>query len=101
MRIIIHGEVQMIDACPIVLFAESRDDTIRNGILLCPNIHRAFDREFIALTNDYEVMVKSCNENDSAFALKQFEVKMILPLNKYYLPDPANLARHRNRHHFN
>jgi putative restriction endonuclease len=44
MRIITDAEVQMIDACHIIPFSESHDDTISNGISLCPNLHRAFDR---------------------------------------------------------
>lgn len=36
--------ISMIDACHIVPFSESYNDTVTNGIALCPNIHRAFDR---------------------------------------------------------
>jgi putative restriction endonuclease len=40
--------VSMIDACHIVPFSVSYDDTISNGIALCPNLHRAFDRGLIS-----------------------------------------------------
>ena len=41
--------VSMVDACHIVPFSESYDDTITNGIALCPNLHRAFDRGMISI----------------------------------------------------
>src|SRR5690606_13110164 len=47
MRIIASTSIQMIDACHIVPFSESHDDTIGNGLSLCPNLHRAFDRHLI------------------------------------------------------
>ena len=34
------GNITMVDACHIVPFAESADDTITNGIALAPTIHR-------------------------------------------------------------
>jgi putative restriction endonuclease len=49
MRIDATINVSMIDACHIVPFNESYDDTVTNGIALCPNLHRAFDRGLIAI----------------------------------------------------
>jgi putative restriction endonuclease len=51
--------IQMIDACHIVPFAESHDDTIKNGISLSPNLHRAFDRYMISINENYEVVVSA------------------------------------------
>ncbi|WP_379661331.1 HNH endonuclease [Pseudopedobacter beijingensis] len=35
-----------IDACHIIPFSLTHDDRITNGIALCPNMHRAFDRGY-------------------------------------------------------
>ncbi|MBL0048965.1 MAG: HNH endonuclease [Bacteroidetes bacterium] len=45
MRIVSGYDIQMVDACHIKSFALSHNDTITNGIALCPNLHRAFDRD--------------------------------------------------------
>jgi putative restriction endonuclease len=102
MRIISDSEIQMIDACHIVPFSESHDDTITNGISLCPNLHRAFDRGLISLDSDYRVLIKPFSEKENFYSIKQFEGKQILLPNKNeYYPSQANLAAHRNRHMFN
>lgn len=102
MRIITDSEIQMIDACHIVPFSESLDDTITNGISLCPNLHRAFDRGLISLDSDYKVLIKPFSEQENFYSIKQFEGKQILlPNKKEYFPSQENLAVHRNRHKFN
>jgi putative restriction endonuclease len=37
----------MIDGCHIIPFSKNYNDTIINGIALCPNLHKAFDRALI------------------------------------------------------
>jgi putative restriction endonuclease len=102
MRIISDSEIQMIDACHIVPFSESHDDTITNGISLCPNLHRAFDRGLISLDSDYRVLIKPFSEQENIYSIKQFEGKQILlPKTKEYYPSQENLAAHRVRHQFN
>ncbi len=49
LRIDATTEVSMIDACHIVPFAKSHNDTISNGLALCPTLHRAFDRFLIGI----------------------------------------------------
>ena len=95
MRIIADKEVQMIDACHIVPFSQSSDDTIGNGLSLCPNLHRAFDRGLVAISDDYRVLVKPFHEvNNNAYSIKQFEGKrVLLPKEKAYHPLTANLAK--------
>lgn len=101
MRIIVDAEVQMIDACHIVPFSESRDDTITNGISLCPNLHRAFDRGLISIDDDYRVVIKPFFEQDNVYSIRQFEGKRILlPSNINYVPSKSNLAAHRYKHGF-
>lgn len=91
--------IQMIDACHIVPFSESYDDTITNGISLCPNLHRAFDRGLISLDDNYKVLVSDAFlESDSNYSIRRFENKEIkLPENKKYLPSKEGLAKHRAR----
>lgn len=42
--------ISMVDACHIVPFSEGYDDTLVNGIALRPNLHRAFDRGLISIS---------------------------------------------------
>lgn len=96
MRIIASREIQMIDACHIVPFSESHDDTISNGLSLCPNLHRAFDRGLISINSDYRVIISTSFEEQSAdYSIKQFEHKEIfLPKNKSQIPSLVNLDWH-------
>jgi putative restriction endonuclease len=51
------GAAPLLDACHIVPWSVSRDDTIGNGLALCPNLHRAFDRHLFWVDEDYRVRV--------------------------------------------
>ena len=97
MRIISGYDVQMVDACHIVPFALSHNDTISNGISLSPNLHRAFDRGLVSLNSDYKVMVSnSFTESDSDSSIKIYKSKkIILPAHKNYHPSLENLEWHR------
>ena len=99
MRIETTTNAQMIDACHIVPFAESKDDTISNGISLCPNLHRAFDRGLITITADYAVKVSAqITEKDSPYSIAQFDGRpIILPSDARYYPGVANLMAHGER----
>ena len=100
LRISATINVSMVDACHIVPFAESYDDSLSNGIALCPNLHRAFDRGLIAISDDYTVIVNSnfVENKDSSFNFCQFEGKRIsLPMSKDLYPSLENLAKHRNK----
>ncbi len=96
MRIITGYDIQMVDACHIKPFAVSHDDTIKNGITLCPNLHRAFDRGLITITKKYEVLVSSgFTENNEFSSIRSYNGKRILlPDNPNYLPAVENLEWH-------
>lgn len=101
MKIISDSDVQMVDACHIVPFSESHDDTISNGLSLCPNLHRAFDRGLISISHEYKVLVKPFFEQESFYSVRQFEGRQIaLPTNGTFFPSQQNLAAHRIRHQF-
>lgn len=51
------GASPLLDACHIVPWSVSHDDTIGNGLSLCPNLHRAFDRHLFWIDADYRVRV--------------------------------------------
>lgn len=96
MRIDATISISMVDACHIVPFSHSYDDTISNGIALCPNLHRAFDRGLIAVDEDYRVVVSDAfKEDSSAYPIRPFHRKQIaLPQNKKYYPEHKNFQWH-------
>lgn len=88
--------VSMVDACHIIQWTESHDDTITNGIALCPNLHRAFDRGLIAIDSNYKVVVSSVfREDESIYSIRNFEGKQILlPKQSEYFPLKKNFESH-------
>jgi putative restriction endonuclease len=99
MKIIATRDVQMIDACHIVPFAESHDDTIKNGISLSPNLHRAFDRFLITINQDFEVIVSKDFKESGDHSIRYFHGKRIyLPNDEKYYPAPENLKWHSDRY---
>ncbi|MCG9879685.1 MAG: HNH endonuclease [Bacteroidia bacterium] len=98
MRIEAITNISMIDACHIVPFSVSYDDTITNGIALCPNLHRAFDRGLISIDKNYKVIVsKHFRENETDYSIKSFEgTKINLPEISRFNPLQDNFDWHRN-----
>jgi putative restriction endonuclease len=97
------SNVSMVDACHIVPFSESCDDTLTNGIALCPNLHRAFDRGLISISDDYTVLINQnfVEDKNSAFSLSQFQnQRIILPYSEDLFPALGNLYKHRNKNGF-
>ncbi|MEZ4758055.1 MAG: HNH endonuclease [Flavobacteriales bacterium] len=98
-----HGpRASLIDACHIVPWADSYDDTISNGLALCPNLHRAFDRGLVSVAKDYTVLISPhLQENDNSHAIRPFSGRrLLLPAEKRHWPAPENLAQHRARFRF-
>lgn len=97
MKIESSTNAQMIDACHIMPFSISNDDTIPNGISLSPNLHRAFDRGLITINKDYIVSISpSVKENNSVFSLSQFNgKKIILPEKTSWFPSVESLLWHK------
>jgi putative restriction endonuclease len=96
MRVASASNVQMVDACHIVPFSISKDDTIGNGISLSPNLHRAFDRGLISIDSDYGVLVSSkLKEDNTPFAISNFNgSKILLPESSKFYPAMENLNWH-------
>lgn len=97
MRISSVSPISMIDACHIIPFSKSYNDTVSNGIALCPNLHRAFDRGLISLDENYRIIIsKSFGESDSEYSICNFEGrKILLPENAKHFPLRSNLRWHR------
>lgn len=96
-KVVTNTDVQMVDACHIIPFSISKDDTVRNGISFSPTIHRAFDRGIITLNDDFKIKVSSrIKTDDSPYSIKRLEgVEIDLPVNVDYHPLLSNLQWHR------
>jgi putative restriction endonuclease len=93
----LHG-YSIIDACHIVPFSCNQNDTISNGLALCPNMHRAFDRGLLTVDDSYRIKVsKQIFEDEThPYSLKNLDGKRIgLPYERDYFPSQENLAWHR------
>ncbi|MCW3804803.1 HNH endonuclease [Plebeiibacterium marinum] len=88
--------ISMIDACHIIPFSESNNDTITNGLALCPNLHRAFDRGLISIDENYRVLISTkFSENKTDYSLTQFRSKQIqLPIEQRFYPSLENIRWH-------
>ncbi len=90
--------ITMVDACHIEQFAKTFNNHLTNGIALCPNLHRAFDRGAISINDNYEIILsKSFKENvESEYSFHKLEGKsIILPSNSQYNPSLEGFAWHR------
>lgn len=86
----------MIDACHIVPFSSSYNDTVTNGIALCPNLHRAFDRGLITINSNYRVEVSDMFSEQGNYSIKDYKgVKIELPLDQKYWPSLESLSWHK------
>lgn len=98
MRLISNFGFSMIDACHIVPFKVSGDDRVTNGIALCPNLHRAFDRGLISVGDDFKILVSRhfAEAEASPYSLKFLAEKPIaLPFGEIHFPEKANFKWHR------
>ena len=103
LRIDVVDNISMIDACHIIPFSESYNDTITNGIALSPTLHRAFDRGLISVDVDYKVLVNTnfSEVNRTPHNIKQFTgMKLLLPSKEQFFPSLDSLAHHREKFGF-
>ncbi|MBX0292601.1 HNH endonuclease [Hymenobacter sp. HSC-4F20] len=88
----------LLDACHIVPWALTHDDTIGNGLALCPNLHRAFDRHLFWIDEQYTVRCSTgfAEAAGSAYGIRQFEGQRLqLPTERAWWPRPENLRAKR------
>ncbi|MNX09221.1 hypothetical protein D3C86_389490 [compost metagenome] len=87
-----------IDACHIVPFSRTQNDSVTNGIALCPNMHRAFDRGLLSIDQDYHILVSQHVTEDKThpYALNALKGRqIILPQQQNHYPAQKALAWHR------
>jgi putative restriction endonuclease len=92
----------LVDACHITPFAETYNDSIRNGLALSPTFHRAFDRGLIAISDNYKVLVHPTLKDYSPVSgIRQYEHREIyLPQESRFYPSLNSLRQHRLRFGF-
>lgn len=87
-----------IDACHIVPFSISQNDKVTNGIALCPNMHRVFDRGLLSISTDYKILVSPhiYEDEEHGYSLGKLRNRIItLPQTWQYWPSQENLEWHR------
>jgi len=92
------GAAPLLDACHIMPWSVRRDDSIGNGLALCPNLHRAFDRHLFWLDEDYRVRVaEGFGElGGHDYGVQRFNGKQLrLPKVRAWWPNVENLAAQR------
>jgi putative restriction endonuclease len=90
--------ITMVDACHVEQFAKTFNNHPTNGIALCPNLHRAFDRGAISVNDNYEIILsKSFKENvESEYSFHKLQGKsIILPSDSQYNPSLEGFTWHR------
>ena len=92
----------LLDACHIIPFAESHDDTITNGLALSPTLHRAFDRGLITISEDYRIRVHPrLTDHFPEVGIQQFnDQELKLPQESRFYPSAVKLQQHRQRFAF-
>lgn len=87
--------VPLLDACHIVPWAVSHDDTLSNGVALSPNLHRAFDRHLFWIDADYRVRLADDFSELSGgdYGVRRFGGQELrLPRRPEWWPGRENLA---------
>jgi putative restriction endonuclease len=93
------GTAPLLDACHIVPWSVSHDDTIGNGLALCPNLHRAFDRHLFWIDGDYRVRVSEGfgELGGHDYGVQRFNGHQLrLPKVRSWWPRVENLAAQRS-----
>lgn len=93
------GAAPLLDACHIVPWSVSRDDSIGNGLALCPNLHRAFDRHLFWIDEEYRVRVaEGFGElGGHDYGVQRFNGRHLqLPKVRGWWPRVENLAAQRD-----
>lgn len=89
----------LIEACHIKPFKRTLDDSISNGICLCPNMHTAFDKGLISVDEEERIIVSKhvVEIVENPYSLKNLEGNKIRkPIKENYRPSPANFEYHRD-----
>ncbi|MBI3757329.1 MAG: HNH endonuclease [Deltaproteobacteria bacterium] len=103
-RMIATNGTTALDAAHIHQFKKGGSNHPTNGIALSKTAHWLFDHGFWSITDDLRVIVAADHFDEAgeeAYLLKKLAGRELLrPANSHFLPDPACLAWHRQRHGF-
>jgi putative restriction endonuclease len=98
LRIITLDGETAVEAAHIYPFAKSYDDSIGNGLSLCPLHHWTFDKGLFSIDDNYKMIVSANFEEsgNEAFLLRSLRAKEIyLPKEKPFRPSLTMLRWHR------
>lgn len=87
-----------VEACHIIPFSLTHNDKVTNGIALCPNLHRAFDRGLVAIDEGYSIIVSAhvLEDMDHSYGISRLHGKKIgLPKERLHYPDKEYTKWHR------
>jgi putative restriction endonuclease len=98
LRILNGGGKAEAQAAHILPVAEGGPDIVQNGIALSATVHWLFDRHLISLGDDLRLLVSHNKVPENLRALFRHQQERIrLPKDRGLWPDPAFVARHRER----
>ena len=89
-----HGRAET-DAAHIRPVANDGPDTVRNGIALMKSLHWAFDRGFLSLSDDGDILHVERGLDPSVVALLRTDRRALLPAEDDERPHPSFLGWHR------
>ncbi len=98
LRIITFDGETAVEAAHIYPFAQSFDDSIGNGLSLCPLHHWSFDRGLFSIDENYKMIVSNNfdESGNDAFLIKNLEAKeLFLPKEKPFRPSLTMIRWHR------
>ncbi|MBX0297069.1 HNH endonuclease [Haloarcula nitratireducens] len=90
-----------VEAAHIYPKSEQGADDPRNGLALCKLHHWAFDTGWLAISDDYTIVVADAPERDGYHEFKQLEgTPLSLPANEAMVPHRLFLEHHRELWNF-
>lgn len=90
-----------VEAAHIYPKREGGSDDVRNGLTLCKLHHWAFDAGWLAISDDYEILVKEAPNREGYYEFKQLTGSTIqLPERHDAEPHPMFLREHRRLNGF-
>jgi len=90
----------IVEAAHIRPWSESRDDRPANGMALCRLCHWSFDRGFMSVGKEYEVLISSLSreEQNNPGPIMTLDHRPIFkPADDRYVPDQECLGWHRKK----
>ncbi len=98
LRIITLDGETAVEAAHIYPFAQSWDDSIGNGLSLCPLHHWSFDKGLFSIDDDYKMIVSNnfVESGSEGFLLCSLQAKeILLPKEKPFRPSLTMIRWHR------